>query len=794
MMDKSRTIILDVDDNDISRHALSRILRQAGFAVKEAATDEEALRLAAESSALVILDANPPLLRVGQAEAALRESEEHYRILFEGVPVGLYRTTPAGQILDANPAMVQMLGYPDRKSLLAVNAADIYANSQDRLRQAALLERERMVRGCEIQLRRYDGTIIWVRDTVRAVRDAQGQVLYYDGSLEDVTERKRAEEALRESEKRFRVLIENSQDVITLVGADGTLLYDSPAITRVMGYAPDERVGRKVFEFIHSDERQTFTERFEAFVQQPGAVVTTQGRFLHKDGSWLWIEGIRNNLLAEPSVQAIVVNYRDITERKRAEEALQENEQRIRSIVQTASDAIITADSRGGIVSWNRAAETMFGYTVAEAVGQPLSFIMPERFREAHRAAAEWASSRGESRPIGKMIEVAGLRKDGTEFPIELSLATWKAVGENVFYAAIIRDITERKLAEEALAKEHALFCMLMDNVPDAIYFKDAESRFTLINQAQACRFGLSDPAQAVGKTDFHFFTEEHARPAYEDEQTIIRSGQPLVGKEEKETWPDGRVGWVSTTKMPLRDQEGRIVGTFGISRDITERKLAEEQIKAALAEKEVLLREVHHRVKNNLQAIIALISMQAEQIRDARTTQSLKELQERTYTMALVYEHLYQAENLAQIPMKPYLQDLSAHVFKTFGGSRAIKLSMEAAPVSLDVETALPCGLIVDELVTNALKYAFPADVKETDEVRVEFQAKDVTYTLVVSDNGVGLPSGLDWRRPMTMGLRLVSFWATHQLGGKLEVDNRQGTAFKITFVGQRVRRASDG
>jgi two-component sensor histidine kinase len=161
---------------------------------------------------------------------------------------------------------------------------------------------------------------------------------------------------------------------------------------------------------------------------------------------------------------------------------------------------------------------------------------------------------------------------------------------------------------------------------------------------------------------------------------------------------------------------------------------------------------------------------------------------------MALVYEHLYQAENLAQIPMKPYLQDLSAHVFKTFGGSRAIKLSMEAAPVSLDVETALPCGLIVDELVTNALKYAFPADVKETDEVRVEFQAKDATYTLVVSDNGVGLPSGLDWRRPMTMGLRLVSFWATHQLGGKLEVDNRQGTAFKITFVGQRVRRASDG
>jgi two-component sensor histidine kinase len=226
---------------------------------------------------------------------------------------------------------------------------------------------------------------------------------------------------------------------------------------------------------------------------------------------------------------------------------------------------------------------------------------------------------------------------------------------------------------------------------------------------------------------------------------------------------------------------------------ELAERKRAEEQIKAALAEKEILLREVHHRVKNNLQAIIALISMQAEQIGDARTTQSLKELQERAYTMALVYEQLYQSENLAQIPMKPYLQDLSAHVFQAFGGGRAIKLSVEATPVSLDVETALPCGLIVNELLTNALKYSFPGGSKDGAEVQVEFRAEAATYTLVVSDNGVGLPPGLDWRKARTMGLRLVSFWATHQLGGKLEVDNRQGTTFQITF-GEQPKRQRPG
>ena len=141
------------------------------------------------------------------------------------------------------------------------------------------------------------------------------------------------------------------------------------------------------------------------------------------------------------------------------------------------------------------------------------------------------------------------------------------------------RDITDRKRAEEALNEERHLLHTLMDNLPDVIYFKDRESHFTRINKAHAKQFGLSDPAQAVGKTDFDFFTAEHAQQAYDDEREIIRTGQPIVGQEEKETWADGHVTWVSTTKMPLRDANGNVTGTFGVSRDITERKRAEERL-----------------------------------------------------------------------------------------------------------------------------------------------------------------------------------------------------------------------
>lgn len=139
------------------------------------------------------------------------------------------------------------------------------------------------------------------------------------------------------------------------------------------------------------------------------------------------------------------------------------------------------------------------------------------------------------------------------------------------------------------LEQESYLMEMLMENIPDNIYFKDLDSRFIRINRSLASYFGLKDPSEAIGKTDFDFFTEEHARQAYEDEQKVIRTGKPMIGKEEKETWPDGRITWVSTTKVPLRDKEGRIIGTFGISRDITDRKKTEEELKASLEKYSVL-------------------------------------------------------------------------------------------------------------------------------------------------------------------------------------------------------------
>ncbi len=178
-------------------------------------------------------------------------------------------------------------------------------------------------------------------------------------------------------------------------------------------------------------------------------------------------------------------------------------------------------------------------------------------------------------------------------------------------------DITDAKLAEEALAQERYLLRMLMDNLPDHMYFKDAASRFVRINKFLTNYFGLDDPAQAFGKTDFDFFAVEHARMTYKDEQEIIRSGDPLVGKEERELFLDGRVRWVSTTKMPFRDKDAKIIGTFGVSRDITKLKLTEEELRqakeaaeAANRAKDEFLANVSHEIRTPMNAILGMTEL----------------------------------------------------------------------------------------------------------------------------------------------------------------------------------------
>jgi len=242
----------------------------------------------------------------------------------------------------------------------------------------------------------------------------------------------------------------------------------------------------------------------------------------------------------------------------------------------------------------------------------------------------------------------------------------------------------------------------------------------------------------------------------------------------------DGRSTPMSFSSSPLAIGKGEVPGIVCVAQDITERKKAEQQIKAALQEKEVLLREIHHRVKNNLQIISSLLNLQSKHIKDDHALNLLRDSQNRVRSMALIHQKLYDSHDLVRIDFAEYLRSLASALLSSYGlGPQGISLKLSVDGVRLDINAAVPCGLIINELISNSLKHAFPTG---QGEICVDLHPDDDTVALTVSDNGGGFPADLDFRNTDSLGLQLVNT-LTKQLGGTIELDRRAGTAFKLKF-----------
>ena len=246
----------------------------------------------------------------------------------------------------------------------------------------------------------------------------------------------------------------------------------------------------------------------------------------------------------------------------------------------------------------------------------------------------------------------------------------------------------------------------------------------------------------------------------------------------------DGHVLDTSWINVPLSD--GSIIG-IGI--DITERKLAEQTIHHALAEKEVLLREIHHRVKNNLAGIISLINLQTSSLTDTTQINVFKDLETRIRSMALVHESLYQTKDIAQIRLATYTENLTRYLFQVYETGTNVRCRIEMGDITMPIETATPCGLVMTEIITNSLKYAFPKTLdceeirKEPCTITITMHRKDSDYLLIVADNGIGMPEGINATTKTSLGLYLIGFIVKHQLRGSTEVSTGNGTAYTIRF-----------
>lgn len=577
------------------------------------------------------------------------------------------------------------------------------------------------------------------------------------------TERGQAQRALSLSEKRAQALIENSWDAIALFGADGTILYGSPSTPQILGYALDEFVGRNAFELIHQEDQALVTERMKLSLQRPREHISVYARARHKNGEWRWLEGVFTNLLDEPSVQAIVNNYHDFTERKQVEEKLHENEERYSRFFENMHEIFVVqeviTDNDGKpidlrFVDVNPAAERFLGRTRNDIVGRTRSQLSGQSDPEGVEMASRVAST-GE--PFHMVRYSAGFGSWFESFTYSLGSGMVATLSLNVterkeaettlqrMNEELERQVQERTLA---LSQANSLLQMLLDQMPDHIYFKDAQSRFIRNSRSQAKALGLSDPAEAVGKSDFDFFP--HAQQSFEIEQEIIRSGKPLVDQEERVLWPDGTETWVSTTKAPLLDQAGHIIGTFGISRDITERKRGEVALQKAKLELEAANKEleafsysVSHDLRAPLRSVDGFSQALLEDYGELLPPEGrnfLDRIRSSAQRMAQLIDDLLDLSRVTRVLIKSVPVDLTklaenvtAELQRTYPERRvklriAPNLNVRGDPHLLQV--------VLENFLSNAWKFTSKQELAE-----IEFGSKHENNETIyfVRDNGAG-------------------------------------------------------
>ncbi|MDJ0727836.1 MAG: histidine kinase dimerization/phosphoacceptor domain -containing protein [Prochloraceae cyanobacterium] len=350
---------------------------------------------------------------------------------------------------------------------------------------------------------------------------------------------------------------------------------------------------------------------------------------------------------------------------------------------------------------------------------------------------------------------------------------------------ALQNEIRERQRVEQEIKQAKNFLQTIIDYLPITIFVKDATperfGQLLLINKTGERLFGLN-AEEMIGKTSYDLFRREQAQfDESKDRNTFVTGIMEDIPEEPIDSHTLGK-RILHTFKVPLYDKEQQPQYLLCISEDITERKQAEIQIEESLREKEILLQEIHHRVKNNLFVVSSLLELQSDRLADSKVVRAFEDSQNRIYSMALIHEQLYRSIDLAHVDFSKYLKALVSHLSESYNlDSKLITCEFNLEPIALNIESAHPCGLIVNELVTNAFKHAFIDRQEGRIYLNLHKNDRD-RIVLIIQDNGRGLPSGIDFQNTESLGMQLVCT-LTKQLEGTIKMENSHGTSFELVF-----------
>jgi len=521
-----------------------------------------------------------------KAEQALKESEGHYRLLADNALDVIWVTDANLKITYASPSATSLLGYSPEE--ITVRSLDRLLTTDSLALMIQVFQddmaREESTPGglgkrtVEMEVVCKDGSTLWLEAAINPVRDPEGRLTGFQGACRDISKRKHAQEALKASEERFRTLIEKSTDAIAILDASGKLLYESPSMERITGYKLEDWLGKAVDDWLlHPDDMAAMASLLEKLLSHPEvASEEVSVRFKHKDGSWHFLEGTVRNLLTDPKVKGLVINYRDVTERVKAEEVVKESEKKFKTLFDSANDGIFIHRLTGSFLEVNEIACRQLGYTREELLRlTPRDIDSPE-------FAAKVAERTEELVRNGQAVfETAHVTKDGRVIPIEASSRIVDFGGKPAVLT-IARDITERKKAEDSLRKSEERFRGLVETTSDWVWEIDRNSRYTYVSPKVRDILGY-EPQELLGRTPFEFMHQREGRRVSKIVRRFADVHLPFSLLENTCTHKDGHSVVLETSAVPILDNYGSFLGYRGIDRDITERKKVEQELQRSL-------------------------------------------------------------------------------------------------------------------------------------------------------------------------------------------------------------------
>ncbi len=720
----------------------------------------------------------------------LRETEERWRDILFSMADWVWEVDEKGVYTYSSEKGKALLGY-SRNEILGKTPFDFMPPEEAKRVGAifaGIIASKSVIRDLENWNIGKNGERICLLTNGVPILDEKGNLKGYRGVDKDITGRKRAEEAIQNSLRFQQELLDAVPSPIFYKDANLVYIGGNKAFERYIGLEREQFIGKTVFDVAPADLAKRYDQADRELLKKHGVQIY--------EGSVVYADGTRHDVIfhkapfsdSKGNVAGLIGAILDISERKRAERALQENNSRLELAMQAANMAWWEMDLTSGHVSFAKRKAEMLGYP-EEKFKHYQDFVALIHPDDREKAMASMRGHLDGSLPRYEVdYRIAASSGDYVWFHDIGSVGKRDANGKPLSVTGLVINISERKLAEEAVrtseAKQSNALQMTQsghweyDVDRDLFTFNDNFYRIFRTTAAAVGGYQMSSAEYAR-----RFCHPDDAAQVGEETRGAIASPDPNYSRqiEHRILYADGEVGHIAVRFFIVKDAQGRTIKTYGVNQDISGRKQAQQEIQRQLTEKDILLKEVHHRIKNNIASIGGLISLQMQSMSNPEALAVLQDAVGRVDSMRILYDKLLLSEDYKDISVKNYIESLADTVVALFSDRAKVRLEKRIADFNLAAKRLFPLGIIVNELLTNIMKYAFIG--KGSGLIKIALTQRGKHVTLVLQDNGVGLPDGFDVRESKGFGLMLVKM-LSQQLGGSFSMATHAGTRCKVEFT----------